>query len=63
MKVGFDYIGVTVDPKTVRNDEPHSIDEIGWFRLDALPLDLHSTIPIRLKVQKKYFEPYTSNKK
>lgn len=31
-----------VDPSKVQNGEPHKLDEIGWFRLDALPQPLHS---------------------
>jgi len=31
-----------VDPKQVINNEPYKIDEIGWFKLDALPSPLHS---------------------
>ena len=33
---------VLVDPKKVKNGEPHKFDEIGWFRIDALPTPLHS---------------------
>lgn len=33
---------VKVDPKQVKNNEPHKIDEIGWFTLDDLPSPLHS---------------------
>lgn len=33
---------VRLDPSEVRNGEPHKFDEIGWFRLDALPAPLHS---------------------
>lgn len=31
-----------VDPTQVKNNEPHKIDEIGWFSLDNLPQPLHS---------------------
>ncbi|HET7059947.1 MAG TPA: NUDIX domain-containing protein [Candidatus Saccharimonadales bacterium] len=31
-----------VDPKQVKNNEPHKIDEIGWFTTDELPSPLHS---------------------
>lgn len=33
---------VLVDPKQVKNGEPHKLVEIGWFRLDNLPSPLHS---------------------
>ena len=39
--VHFHFL-VQVDPKEVKNGEPHKFDEIGWFRLDALPSPLHS---------------------
>lgn len=31
-----------VDPADVKNNEPHKIDEIGWFTLENLPSPLHS---------------------
>jgi ADP-ribose pyrophosphatase YjhB (NUDIX family) len=31
-----------VNPSQVKNNEPHKIDEIGWFTLDNLPKPLHS---------------------
>ncbi|HEY0010482.1 MAG TPA: NUDIX domain-containing protein [Candidatus Paceibacterota bacterium] len=40
---------VRVNRKSVRNGEPHKFDEIGWFRLDALPAPLHSQLPYILK--------------
>ena len=33
---------VKVDPKEIKNGEPHKFDEIGWFTLDNLPTPLHS---------------------
>ncbi|OGI67383.1 hypothetical protein A3A05_00900 [Candidatus Nomurabacteria bacterium RIFCSPLOWO2_01_FULL_41_12] len=38
------FFRVLVDPKEVKNGEPHKFDEIGWFRLDKMPLPLHSQI-------------------
>ncbi len=35
---------VRVEPSTVANGEPHKFDEIGWFKLDAMPQPLHSQI-------------------
>src|SRR3989338_7643465 len=40
---------VLVDRSKVQNGEPHKFDEIGWFRLDALPSPLHSSIPWTLE--------------
>ena len=31
-----------VNPKKAKNNEPHKIDEIGWFRLENLPKPLHT---------------------
>lgn len=36
---------VLVDKKKVKNGEPDKFDEIGWFRLDNLPDNLHSQLP------------------
>ncbi len=38
--LSMDFL-VKVDPAKVQNGEPHKFDEIGWFRLDALPSPLH----------------------
>lgn len=35
---------VLVDPKQVRNGEPHKFDQIRWFSLDAIPKGLHSQL-------------------
>jgi len=35
---------VRVDPSQVKIGEPHKMDDIGWFTLDALPSPLHSKI-------------------
>lgn len=40
---------VLVDKHKVKNGEPHKLDEIGWFRLDALPSPLHSQFPYFLE--------------
>jgi ADP-ribose pyrophosphatase YjhB (NUDIX family) len=39
--VAFCY-KVLLDPAQVRIGEPHKIDDIGWFPLDALPEPMHS---------------------
>jgi ADP-ribose pyrophosphatase YjhB (NUDIX family) len=41
---------VRVDPGQVTIGEPHKFDELGWFRLDALPVPLHSQLPETLAV-------------
>lgn len=33
---------VLVDPSKVKNGEPHKLDDVKWFTLDALPTPLHS---------------------
>ena len=33
-----------VDPQDVKNNEPHKIDELGWFTYDNLPKPLHSQV-------------------
>jgi len=43
---------VLVDPAKVRNGEPHKLDEIGWFKMDALPTPLHSQFPKALEMYK-----------
>lgn len=48
------YFKVLVDRAQVVNGEPHKFDEIGWFRLDALPDPLHSQIPAELEYCKAY---------
>jgi len=43
---------VEVDRNKVKNGEPHKFDEIGWFKLDNLPLPLHSQVPYALEIYK-----------
>jgi 8-oxo-dGTP diphosphatase len=45
------HFAVLVDRADVRNNEPESFDDIGWFTLDTLPSPLHS-------LQKPFFEKY-----
>ena len=42
---------VLVDRSTVKNGEPHKLENIGWFTLDNLPSPLHSQFP-------KFLEKY-----
>lgn len=43
---------VLVDPKKVKNGEPHKFDEIKWFALDNLPSPLHSQTPKFIELYK-----------
>lgn len=49
---------IKVDPKTVKNNEPEKIDEIGWFKLDALPQPYHQGSSQTLSQFKEYFQKY-----
>ncbi|PJC44796.1 RNA pyrophosphohydrolase [Candidatus Pacearchaeota archaeon CG_4_9_14_0_2_um_filter_39_13] len=49
--ISFDYLCL-VDRDKVKNGEPESIDEPGWFTLDSLPEPLHSQIPSFLELYK-----------
>lgn len=40
---------VLVNPAEVKIGEPHKMDEIKWFKLNELPMNLHSQIPAALK--------------
>lgn len=40
---------VHIDPKDVRNNEPHKFDELGWFAYDTMPEPLHSQLPTFLE--------------
>lgn len=44
---------VLVDPTHVKNGEPHKLDEVRWFRLDALPSPVHSQYPKFLELYKE----------
>lgn len=49
---------VKVNPAEVRINEPHKMDEIGWFRLDALPDPLHTAFQFTLASFPEYFKKY-----
>jgi len=51
---------VKVDPKEVKNNEPHKIDELGWFRLDNLPQPLHSGFQYALDHYRPFFDKYSN---
>lgn len=50
--LALDFI-VLIDPDKVNIGEPHKFDEIGWFKLDALPQPIHSQLPKFLDLYKQ----------
>jgi ADP-ribose pyrophosphatase YjhB (NUDIX family) len=50
--IAFDY-KVLVDPSQVQNGEPHKMDELAWYRLDALPTPMHSQWDIFFDLHKE----------
>ncbi len=53
---------VKVNPKKVKINEPHKIDELGWFSLSKLPKPLHPGSAIGFRQNKKYFAKYSKKK-
>lgn len=51
--IGFRY-RVLVDRAQVVNNEPEKHEELGWYRIDALPEPLHSELPKELEKYKEY---------
>ncbi len=45
---------VLVDPEKVVNNEPHKIEEMGWFNFDSLPSPLHSQIVAEVEIIKNF---------
>lgn len=45
---------VQIDPREVKIQEPHKVDEIGWFPIDRLPEPLHSAIPYDVQMIKAF---------
>lgn len=43
-----------VDPKQVVNNEPHKIDEIGWFNLGNLPSPKHTMLKTNIEAVKDF---------
>ena len=37
---------VLVDPRQIRNAEPHMCDEMQWFTLESLPENIHSQLVV-----------------
>ena len=48
--IGLDF-KVLVDPKKVKNGEPHKFEEVKWFTVENFPESVHSQAPI-------FFEKY-----
>ncbi|HRN96721.1 MAG TPA: NUDIX hydrolase [Candidatus Levybacteria bacterium] len=49
---------VKVNLKKVINNEPHKIDEIGFFTLDTLPTPIHSGVEKSMKKYSEFFAKY-----
>ena len=49
---------VKVDRATVRNGEPHKLEELGWFEIDSLPEPLHTGFAHTFKKYRGIFEKY-----
>jgi len=50
--IALDFL-VHVDPKKVKNGEPHKFSEIGWFQKGEFPEPMHSQLPVFLEIHKK----------
>ncbi|TAL48892.1 NUDIX hydrolase [Patescibacteria group bacterium] len=50
--MGLDFL-VRVDRRKVKNNEPHKLDEVQWFRLNALPRPMHSQWRDFIKLRKE----------
>jgi 8-oxo-dGTP diphosphatase len=51
--IGFRY-RVLVDRSLVVNNEPEKHEELGWYRIHALPEPLHSELPKEIEKYKDY---------
>lgn len=49
--IQFDF-RVLIDPKEVKNSEPHKFDELKWFDLNKLPHPLHSQMITQINLYK-----------
>jgi len=49
---------IKVHESEVKNNEPEKIDEIGWFRLDNLPEQLHTGFLFTFTKYKSHFDRY-----
>lgn len=52
---------VKVDPQKVTMNEPHKMDELGWFRLDKLPEPLHTGFRFTFTKYRRYFDNYINS--
>ena len=51
---------IKVDPNIAKLNEPESMEEIGWFKLDNLPQPLHPGFVFMFKEYKNIFERYAN---
>ena len=49
---------VRVNRDEVKNNEPRSIDEIGWFTLDTLPTPMHRGVAAEVKLFNSIIKKY-----
>ncbi len=49
---------IRVDRNEVKNNEPRSIDEIGWFALDALPQPLHRGVEMDIQTYRPLIKQF-----
>ncbi len=52
---------ILVNRNDVKNNEPHKIDQIDWFKLDNLPTPLHTGFAHTFEKYKSYFKKYMHN--
>ncbi len=53
---------VRIDPSTAKIGEPHKMDDIGWFPLDALPNPLHSALANHLPKLQQFLDGQDATK-
>ncbi len=59
--IALDFL-VHVDRATVAIGEPHKFDDIGWFRLDSLPENIHSQLPNFLHLYRQKLNSFENEK-
>ena len=50
---------IKINPKEVKNGEPHKIEDITWFPINKLPAPLHTGFAYTFNRYKKVFEKYS----
>jgi 8-oxo-dGTP diphosphatase len=50
--IALDF-NVLIDPKKVKNGEPHKFDDVAFFRFETMPHPVHSQFPEFLRFYKK----------